>query len=343
MTVVVKPLDQALWPRWEAYVARHPDATFFHRAGWRTVIERSFGQRTHYLAALSDDAVVGVLPLAHYKSRLFGNALIANGCCVGGGPVADDDEAHLALDRHAIGLMEDVGADYLEYRQPGRRHPLWQAREDLYAGFERPIEADEAANLKQIPRRQRAVVRHALVSGLVDEVDTDIDRFYPLYAASVRDLGTPVFARAYFRNLLTVFGADCDILTATWRGEAVVSVLTFYCRGRVMPYYVGAARVARDLGAADFLYWRLMRRAVARGCTVFDFGRSKVGTGPWHFKKNWGFVPRPLVHEYRTRDDAPVPQINPTNPRYRLFIDLWKRLPLPVANLVGPMVVRNIG
>jgi FemAB-related protein (PEP-CTERM system-associated) len=343
MTVTITTLDQVSAPRWDAYVASRPEATFFHRAGWSRVIEDSFGQRTHYLAALRDGAVAGVLPLAHYKSRLFGSALIANGCCVAGGPVADDEEAHQALDAAAVALMEDLRADYLEYRQPSRRHPLWQARDDLYANFESPIAADEAANFQQIPRKQRAVIRRAMAKDLMDEADPGIERFYPLYSASVRDFGTPVFPRRYFRNLLAVFGPDCDIVTTTWKGQAVASVLNFYFRDRVIPYYTGAARVARTLGAADFLYWRLMRRAVARGCAVFDFGRSKVGTGAWNFKRNWGFPPRPLVHEYRTRDGAPLPAVNPTNPRYRLLIDLWKRLPLPVANFVGPMVVRNIG
>ena len=343
MTCTVAELDASRWERWEAYVAAHPDATFFHRPGWKNVIEKSFGQGTRYLCAERNGALCGILPLAHYKSRLFGNALISNGCCMGGGPIADDDEAYRALDARAIDLMAELGAGYVEYRCPAVRHPEWQCRDDLYALFERPIETDPGQNLKRIPRKQRAVVRKALESPLTDSVDPTVDRLYPLYALNVRNLGTPVFAKSYFANLKAEFGADCDVLTVRDGEGPVSSVLSFYFRDRVMPYYTGAESRARKLGANDFMYWRLMCRAMERGCRVFDFGRSKVGTGPYAFKKNWGFEPVPAVHEFRMADDRPLPEINPTNPKYRLFISMWKRLPLPMANFIGPHIVRNIG
>lgn len=342
MTVTVRTLDQGAKAAWEAFVEQCPGATFFHRAGWASVIERSFGQKTHFLYAERGGQICGVLPLAHVKSRLFSNGLVSTAYCVGGGIAALDDEAYDALDRHAQSLLASSGAEYLEYRDPARLHDGWERREGLYAGFSRPIAAAEDENLKQIPRKQRAVVRKTLESDLQDVIDTDVDRFFSLYAPSVRNLGTPVYAKKYFANLLTEFGKDCDILTITHQGRAISSVLNFYFRDQVMPYYTGCVAEARSLGANDFMYWRLMRRAVERGYSVFDFGRSKVGTGPYSFKKNWGFEPRPVVHEFKMRDGGPVPEINPTNPKYRMFIALWKRLPLPIANLLGPHIVRNI-
>jgi FemAB-related protein (PEP-CTERM system-associated) len=290
-----------------------------------------------------DGAPCGVLPLAHYKSRLFGNGLISNGCCMGGGPVADDAEAYQALDARALELMRELPSDYLEYRCPVVRHPDWKSKESLYALFARPLSADAEQCLKDIPRKQRAVVRKAMEGPLTDELDTDVERLYPLYALSVRNLGTPVFAKAYFANLKAEFGNDCEILTVCHEGRPVASVLTFFFRDRVMPYYTGSDETARRLGANDFMYWRLMRRGTERGFKVFDFGRSKVGTGPYAFKKNWGFEPTPAVHEFKLAHDGPLPEINPLNPKYRLFIAVWKRLPLPVANLLGPHIVRNIG
>jgi FemAB-related protein (PEP-CTERM system-associated) len=343
MTVTIRELDSAAEPRWEAFVAAHPDATFFHRAGWKHVIERSFGHHTHYLYAEENGRIRGILPLAHYNSRLFGNGLIANGCCMAGGPVAEDEDTHRALDEYAVGLMDKLGASYIEYRQPVRRHTDWAAKDSLYATFARPIAANADEDLKQIPRKQRAVVRKALDGTLTDNIDDTIDRFYPLYAVSVRNLGTPVFARAYFRNLLDVFGQDCHILTISQAGRPISSVLSFTFRNRIMPYYAGAGAEARDLGANDFMYWRLMRRAADHGSTLFDFGRSKIGTGPYAFKKNWGFAPVPVVHEYKIKDGEALPDVNPKNPKYRVFITLWKRLPLPLANLIGPHIVRHIG
>ncbi len=343
MPDIVNDLDAAAWDRWEAFVDACPEATFFHKAGWSRVIEDSFGQQTHFLYAERDGEIRGVLPLVHVRSRLFGNRLVSNAFCVGGGPAAVDDQAAAALDRRAEELLESLNAEYIEYRDPARPHADWGRKEGLYASFDRPIEADEDANLKQIPRKQRAVVRKALKSDLTDEVDEDMGRCWELFALGVRNLGTPVFARRYFDTLKREFGDACDALTVCRGGRPLTSVLNFYFRDRVMPYYTGAEPEARRLGAADFMYWRLMRRAVERGYTVFDFGRSKLGTGPHSFKKNWGFEGRPVALEFKMKGDRPLPDVNPNNPKYRMMIAAWKRLPLPVANLIGPIIGRQVG
>jgi FemAB-related protein (PEP-CTERM system-associated) len=119
--------------------------------------------------------------------------------------------------------------------------------------------------------------------------------------------------------------------------------MSFYDRGEVLPYYGGGTSAARQVAGHDFMYWEVMRHAAARGCTSFDFGRSKVGTGAFSFKKNWGFAPTPLLHRFRLAPGAEIPDHNPLNPKYALFIAAWKRLPLPVANIIGPHIVRGIG
>jgi len=329
---------------WDAFVDSCSEATFFHRAGWRRVIENSFGQKAYFLYAERDGRITGILPLVHCRSRLFGNRLIANAFCVAGAPAAVDDEARDVLDRRADELLGTLDADYIEYRDPSRPHADWPSKEGLCATFDREIEADEDQNLKQIPRKQRAVVRKALKADLTDSIDEKTDRFFGLFALSVRNLGTPVFAQRYFDNLLGEFGDACDILTVSARdGRPLSSVLNFYFRDSVMPFYTGSVPDARRLGANDFMYWRLMRRAIERGYTRFDFGRSKVGTGPYDFKRYWGFEPRPVVHEFKMKPGVPMPDVNPNNPKYRMMIAAWKRLPLPVANLIGPWVGRQVG
>ena len=123
----------------------------------------------------------------------------------------------------------------------------------------------------------------------------------------------------------------------------VSGVMSFYFRDEVLPYYAGDTADARDLAANDFKYWELMRRACERGIRIFDYGRSKSGTGSFDFKRNWGFEPSPLAYEYElfARDD--VPQNNPLNPKYRALIALWRHLPKPAANALGPHIVRNLG
>ncbi len=343
MPVEVKTMESGDEARWDAFVHSAPDATFFHRSGWARVIREVFGHPVEYLLAERAGQVVGVLPLARIRSWLFGDALISTPFCVYGGVVAADDEAREALDQAAQQRAGALGVGHLEYRHREPLHDDWPRKDDLYATFRKPIGADEEENLRAIPRKQRRMVRQGMKAGLEAAWETDLDRFYDIYARSVHRLGTPVFPRRYFRSLADTFGDDCRVLTVCLDGKPITSVLTFYFRDEVLPYYGGGVPEAREVAGYDFLYWELMRRAGEAGYRLFDFGRSKRDTGAYHFKRNWGFEPQPLSYEYCLYKRREVPQNNPLNPRYQRAIRIWQRLPLAVANRIGPMVVRNLG
>ncbi len=329
--------------RWDAFVAAHPGASFFHRAGWATVLERAFGHRAHYLVAERDGELVGVLPLGEVKSRLFGHALISVPFCVEGGALALDAPAYDALVGEACRLAHGLGVDYLELRHRARRHPDWPCKDALYVRFRRPLEPEPEDNLKMIPRKQRAMVRKGIDAGLADGLDAGVERLFDAYSESVHALGTPVFPKRYFEVLKAVFGEDCEVLTVTHEGRTVASVMSFYFRDEVLPYYGGGKPVARELKGNDFMYWALMKRACARGLKWFDYGRSKVGTGSYSFKKNWGFEPEPLHYEYFLVRAKAVPDINPLNPKYRLFVAAWRKLPLALSRVLGPWIARSLG
>jgi FemAB-related protein (PEP-CTERM system-associated) len=354
MAIAVRPLGQAATAAWDAFVEAHPDGTFFHRAAWSTIIERAFGHRTLYVYAERDGAITGVLPLAQVKTLLFGNALISVPFCVYGGPLAVDLETAAALSGHAASLLERTGASAVEfrYRGPGggmhgswmsSGDTFWLTRPDLYVTFRKQIETDNDKNLKAIPRKQRAMVRKGIQNGLRSVVHHEVRQLHGIYAESVRNLGTPVFSRRYFAMLAEVFGDDCDILTVLDGDNPIAAVMNFYFRDEVLPYYGGGTAFARQRAANDFMYWEVMRRAGDRGCRLFDFGRSKLGTGAYDFKKNWGFVPDHLCYRYKLAPGASIPDHNPLNPKYRLFIAGWKQLPLAVANAIGPSIVRGLG
>jgi FemAB-related protein (PEP-CTERM system-associated) len=344
---IVKRLDAVARPAWDRFVLDIcPEASFFHLSGWQTVIEGGFGQHCHFLYAERDGQICGVLPLVHVRSRLFGDRLISNGFTVGGGVAALDDEARASLDAEALRLMAELGVDSLEYRRSGAHpdDPRWRIQTGIYANFSRPIAEDEASCLSQIPRKQRAVLRKAIENGgLEAAVERSPDRFLPLYRRTMRDHGTPVFGTRYFGLLMAEFDARADCQTIYHQGEPISSVLNFYFRDAVLPYYTGCQPQARKLGANDFMYWQVMRRARAAGFTRFDFGRSKLGTGPYAYKHNWGFEPEPIVHEFVMAPGKAPPDLTPKNPKFQLFIALWRRLPLPVAALLGPPIVREIG
>jgi FemAB-related protein (PEP-CTERM system-associated) len=338
----VRSLQPEDAPRWDAFVEVCPEATFFHRAGWAGLIEGVLGHRSHYLLAEVDGQIQGVLPLGQIKSRLFGHALISTPFCVYGGVAAASERARAALEDAAVGLAERLGVDYLEMRNLVPRRPDWP-RKHLYVTFRKPIDPDPEQNLQAIPRKQRAMVRKGIQAGLVSELDPDVGRFYRAYSESVRNLGTPVLARRWYAALKDAFADACEVLTITRDGQLVASVLSFYFRDEVLPYYGGGTERARDLKGNDFMYWELMRRACARGCRVFDYGRSKEGTGSFSFKKNWGFEPQPLAYEYHLVRARQVPDVNPLNPKYERFIRLWQRLPLGVSQRLGPLLARNLG
>jgi FemAB-related protein (PEP-CTERM system-associated) len=337
------PDDTVAAQRWDEFVLACPEATFFHRATWQQVIGEVFRHRTHYLYTVEGGEITGVLPLAHVRSWLFGNALTALPFAVYGGLACTTDAAREALLAEALKLGRELKVDHLELRHLTPQRPDWP-RQDLYVTFRKELLGSDEANMQAIPRKQRAMVRKAIQRGLTSQLDEGVDRFFRLYADNVHRHGTPALPRRYFEVLRRRFGADCEVLTVSAPdGEPVSSVLSFYFRDEVLPYYAGDAERARELAANDFKYWELMRHATARGIRVFDYGRSKRGTGSFSFKKNWGFEPTPLHYEYHLYRRETVPQNNPSNAKYRLLIEAWRRMPLALANRIGPLVVRSLG
>ncbi len=338
----VRPLTSEDRERWNAYVHSHPEATVCHLAEWQTAVEVAGKHATHYLYAEADGTIQGVLPLGHVRSRLFGNALISTPFCVYGGILSSGEEAHGALQKAACELADQLGVDYLELRNRKRLHPDWECK-NLYVTFRKEMDPDPEKNLLAIPRKQRAMVRKGIKGGLTAEVDPGVDRFYQIYSESMRNLGTPVFPRRLFQVLNEEFGDASQVLTVTRDGKAISSVLSLCFRDEVLPYYGGGTAEARAVAGHDFMYWEVMRRACERGLRIFDYGRSKREVGSYRFKKHWGFDPEPLYYEYYLVRAKTVPDVNTLNPRYRLLIETWKRLPLRLTQAIGPMFARHLG
>ena len=344
MPVVVRGLTPAYAAAWDTFVRSHPGGTFFHLATWKLVIETAFRHRTYYALAERDGVVTGVLPLAHMRSMLFGSRLVSTPFCVYGGPLCADPESAGALHAYAEDLMGKVRATSIEFRfRDDTPDHGWLPSPAIYDTFRKPISADHDANMKAIPRKQRAMVRKGIQNGLISAVSRDVRAMHHVYAESVRNLGTPVFARRYFEILAELFGESCDVLTVLDGETPIAAVLCFYYRDEVLPYYGGGTEQARKAAGNDFMYWEVMRRGADRGCRLFDFGRSKLGTGAHAFKRYWGFQPTPLAYRYRLRPGAALPNTTPLNPKYRPFIDAWKHLPLPIAKAIGPHIVRGLG
>lgn len=331
----------------DAFILGHADGTPFHRPAWMMAVARATANRAHMLAAIAPSGkIVGLLPLHHVRSRLFGQALVSSAFAVDGGLLTDDAAARAALGQAAQQLGVDLGGISVELRGGVSPGEDWTSRSDGHVGFVRPIAADDEAELLAIPRKHRAELRKALANpALRVEHGRDtrpIRDHYRVYAASVRNLGTPVFPARLFREVMTAFGDDADITIIYENERPVSAVLSLYHGGHVMPFWGGGVQDARQLRSNELMYYRLMSHARTRGCTHFDFGRSKVGSGQAAWKKSFGFDPRPLSYHLWGGDGADR-DINPNSPKYQRRIDLWKRLPLPVANILGPVISRGLG
>lgn len=331
--------------KWDTYVKHHPKATVYHLSAWGRAVSRSMGHKHHYIYLEEKGEICALLPLIHIKSRLFGNSLISVAFATNGGPLYDNAAALALLDQECKMITRELGVDFLECRNRKGIHDDWPAKKESYSNFRKMLSPDNEENMLAIPRKQRAMVRKGIKFGLKAIVDDLPDRLFAMYSESVRNLGSPVFPKKLFYCLKEEYGQNCEILTIeTEQGKAISSVMTFYFRDEVVPYYGGGTVEARELAANDFMYWSVMARAVNhKSCKIFDFGRSKNGTGAFSFKKNWGFEPEALHYEFILQDGQEMPDINPLNPKYRLMIKTWKKLPLLVANFIGPLISRSLG
>lgn len=327
-------------PRWDQAAASHPDATFFHLGGWARVLERTFAYRSHSLVATKDGRVCGLLPLFLVRTLPFGRSLVSIPLAVYGGPCADDPQTARALIARAQAVADDMKVRYLELRNQTAVDGL--PVKDLYVTFRKPIHSDPEKNMEAIPRKQRRMIRQGEKFGLTSTVGGAelLDKFYRIYAHSVSRLGSPVYPRTLFARLLKEFGPSCRILAVHHEGRMVAGVMTFFFRDQVIPYYGGALRDAFRYAANDFMYWQLMCHGAEHGYSVFDFGRSKEGTGPYDFKRHWGFEPTPLPYQYHLVRQKTMPDLSPKNPKFSLAIEAWKRMPLWLTRSLGPQLVR---
>jgi FemAB-related protein (PEP-CTERM system-associated) len=348
--VTVKKYSEADADNWDGFVRRAAGASFCHQSGWIRVVERVWGHRSHSIYAEQDGRVVGVLPVFHVANSPlgapFGARLVSTPNAVYGGVVAEGEDVRGLLIDAAKSLAGKLRVDYLELR--GARGvdpspPVWR-RQNLYVTFERPITKDEDALMKSFPRDVRRMIRLGSKFGLSSQLGREelLDDFYAAYAASLRRLGTPAFPKRLFAEFLREFPGASDILLIRQGGRVAGAVMSFYFRGAVAPYYGGAYPEFHGAGVNNFMYWELMCSAARRGHSSFDFGRSKRGSGSYEFKRGWGMTETALPYAFLLLGAKRMPELNPMNPKFKLMIETWKRLPLGFTKLIGPMIVKYL-
>lgn len=328
---------------WNSYIESNPAASVYHRAEWCSLIRQSFGHESYYFLARNNNRhIVGILPLVRLKSRLFGDFLVSMPFFNYGGAVGDTPDIEQQLIDTANTTALEIGASHVEYRDDIARHGL-HVRNDkvnmilglpdtagaLWSGFGSKLRA-------QINRPQR---EHPVITIAGEKLVAD---FYQVFSRNMRDLGTPVYSKQFFANIMAQFPERSRIIVVSLSGNPVASgFLISHGRKLEIPW-ASTISGANHLSVNMLLYWEALKYAVEKGHSHFDFGRSSRNSGTYRFKQQWGAMPKQSYWHYWLNQRDEMPAINPGNPKYRLAINLWKRLPLAIANRLGPRIVKNI-
>jgi len=340
-SVAVRDFPAEMAERWDSFVLSQPDGTMCHLTAWKRAIEATFGFKACYCYCERAGKITGVLPLFSISNWIIGNCLHSVPFGVYGGICAADEESRDALVEHAKRLASSTQVDHLELHQRnGRLLPDFHLNH-LYVTFKTALAANPETNLKKLPRDTRYMIRKGEKAGLsVKHGLEQLPLFYKLFCESVHRLGTPVFPSALFENLVREFGSQIDLMVVYAGVKPISGVFSFHHRDTVFPYYAGATSEASVLAANNFMYWQLMKHAAEAGFTSFDFGRSKRDTGAYHFKSQWGMIPEELNYQVYLVRRKSVPNFSPVNPKFEMAARAWRRLPLGLANYIGPSIVR---
>jgi len=342
--MIVRTADQGDSTAIEEYLGRSDKSSLYHKYPWGSVIEDCFSHRSYYLLCEGNGgAILGVLPLVHMKSRMFGNLMVSMPYFNYGGVLSDDEESRDLLIGEAVKIATGVGADHIEFRQEkplGNGFPAKTVKVSMRLTL--PSSAEDL--WKSFPSKLRSQIRRPQKAGLTVRVgrEEELDSFYRVFSVCMRDLGTPVYPRVFFRTILGCF-PDSTWICSVYQGRTpMASGFLAAFKDKLEIPWGASLRQFNHLSANMLLYWSCLEFAGKKGFRVFDFGRSTVGEGTHRFKEQWGAAPSPMNWHYWLANDTAIPEINPRNPKYRMAIGLWKKLPVPLTRVLGPRIVRNI-
>lgn len=328
---------------WNAYVAAHPQGSFYHRFEWAALNREQLRNDPHFLVARREGRIAGILPLSLVASPWFGRILCSMPYVNYGGPCADDAETEDALTRHAVELTSKLNAKHLELRaiRPSAVELPVSLRK---VSLTLELNPDPEVLFKGFSSKHRTNIRRAEKNGLTVRAGglELLDTFYAVMERSWQHLGTPLYRKQYFKAILETFPADTRIFLCEKGTEPVAVAFNGYGNGVVEGMWAGGGPRARELSANYVLYWEMMREACLRGCTSYHLGRSTADSGAEDFKKKWNAQSKQLYWYYHRPDGGPMPELNVANPKFKLAIAAWQKLPLWVTRQVGPVLARSI-
>ncbi len=330
---------------WDTYVELHPLGSVYHTSLWKKVVENHFKKKTFFLQASENDEIRGVLPLVLNSSKIFGRSIISVPFVNYGGMLYSDHEAEEALLEEADKIRSRENAGSVELRSAKAIHESLPVKTQKVT-FYLDLPDDDEVLFKSFKAKLRSQIRRPIKEEMFTRHGREelLDDFYYVFCRNMKQLGTPVYSKELFRSILTYLPDNSFILNIyTKDGKVAGCAFLIGFKERMEIPWASTLREYNRFSPNMLMYWDVLRQAIKGGYKQFDFGRCSRDSGTYKFKKQWGAsTEHQLYWYYILPDGAEMPQVNPDNPKYRLVINAWKKLPLCVANTLGPLIVRNL-
>lgn len=345
MNITVHAVSSDNFQRWDDYVLQHKDASVYHLLAWKPLIEKTFGHEClYYFAENEQGNICGVLPSVNLKSKLFGNFIVSMPFFNYGGVIADNLEIMAMLNNYLQAQAEKTKVSHIQYRESIERieNVLPVSTSKVNMVLQLPDSAEALGKL--IGSKRRSQIKRPIKEGVSHKIGKAelLDDFYQVFCENMRDLGTPVYSKSFFENILETFKEHCTICVVYWQGKPVSSGFLITYKGRMEIPWASTLSYANRISVNMYLYWQILSYAIEIGCNEFDFGRSTIDEGTYRFKKQWKSEPQQCYWYHWVPEGGELPNLSPSNAKFDLAIKIWKKLPLKVANTLGPLLVKNL-
>ena len=329
---------------WNNFIADHPQASIYHRFEVADLIKQVFSQQPFYFKSLDKSGSInGVLPTIRLKSLLFGDYFVSLPFFNYGGVLANNDATAQALISYATATATNIGASHIEFRHINPAPGALTLRQDKVLMIKQLPESKEEL-FKSFKTKLRAQIKRPTREGARVEIGAQelLTDFYRVFSENMRDLGTPVYSVDFFQTMLDQDWLDTTILVVYINREPTAAGFLVKNGDRMEIPWASTRSKFNRLAVNMSLYAEALSLAIEKDCSEFDFGRSTVDSGTYRFKKQWGTEPVQLNWQYWLADGQQMPALTPSNPKYKLAINLWQKIPLCIANSLGPRIVRNL-
>ena len=330
--------------RIDRYVIISDITNTYHDVRWGRIAERCFGHKYYVLLSENADGVIdGILPFVHIKSWIFGNYMVSMPYFNYGGVCANDESTQERLIDEAVRMAKDLKVQHIEFRQEVSLNNGFPEKTHKVSMRLRLSDSPDEL-LRSFPSKLRSQIKVPQKAGLTVRIGRmeELESFYTVFSRNMRDLGTPVYPMKFFRSILEAFPENTWIGSVYAGNVPVASGFLAGFKSRIEIPWASSVRSYNRFSPNMLLYWSCLKFACEQGYGTFDFGRSTAEESTYKFKEQWGAAPSPMIWSYWVHDEAKIPDLTTRNPKYQLAIGIWKRLPLPVTQMLGPRIVKNI-